>query len=268
MSLGAGGQGLLAFARQSAQRGNGANEVRASTLTGNAWSPVANFDPNPSLAPPAPAAALGGQGIGVIAWRNQTSMTNSEIDVRQRSGGGFAAPTIVSNPAFGVSSQNDAPAAAAALDGTAAVAFSQGTAATARIVVATVTPPGFKPGGKTATGVFLRAPRHRLTRTRRLRVIVRNANAFTVKGRLTVSSTRKLRIAGTRRKITLRLTPRARHRHHRKTLRFRASPSEVRALKRAGKVRVRARLRVTDAAGKVRRKHPSFVVRPAKRHKG
>jgi hypothetical protein len=267
VSVDAGGLGLLAFARQNAVRGNGGNEVRASTLTGTAWTPVANFDPTPSLAPPAPSAALGGNGIGLIGWRNQTSMTNSEIDVRQGSGGAFGSPTVVSNPAFGVASQNDAPAAAAAQDGTGAVGFSQGTAATSRIVVATLTPPpGWKPGGgtKTATGVFLRAPRHRLTRTRRLRIIVRNANAFTIKGRLTVSSTRKLRIGGKRRKLTLgsrrvRVTG-----HHRKTLRFRASPREVRALKKAGKARVRARLRVTDPAGKVRRKHPSFVLRPAR----
>jgi hypothetical protein len=267
VALDGAGRGLLAFARQNAQPGNGANEVRASTLAGDAWSSVANFDPMPSTAPPAPSSALGGNGDGLIAWRNQISMTKSEIDVRQLTTGTFGSPTVVSNPAFGVASQNDAPAAAAAQDGTGAVGFSQGTAGTSRIVVATVTPPpGWKPGGgtKTATGVFLRAPRHRLTRTRRLRIIVRNANAFTIKGRLTVASTRRLRIGGKRRKLTLGSRRLRVAGHRRKTLRFRASPREVRALKTAGKVRVRARLRVTDPAGKVRRKHPSFVLRPAR----
>ena len=99
-------------------------------------------------------------------------------------------------------------------------------------------------------------------------MVVHNVNTFTVTGRLTLASTHKLRIGGKRRTLTLGSHKLRIAGSKRRTLRFRASRKELKALKTAGKTRIKARLRVVDPAGKVRHPSATFTLRPPKhKHK-
>ena len=51
---------------------------------------MANFDPVLSLNPPAPVSAIGGNGDGLIAWKNAVSMTKTQIEVRRVTPGSSA----------------------------------------------------------------------------------------------------------------------------------------------------------------------------------
>ena len=135
------GQGLIAVNPQNP--GANSNRDVLSALSGETWSPGAQFNPDLSDGQTFPVAALGDQGAGVVAWQQTKGTDPVTALARQRVNGQLGGVLTLSRSEFGTVAFGPFEAASDS-KGDVAVGFAQGATNKAIVVAMIDGPP---PGG-------------------------------------------------------------------------------------------------------------------------
>jgi hypothetical protein len=281
------GQALAGFPHQlSFQAG-------AAELNGSTWTPFSRVSPTDSNDPAGTVAALGENGAGAIAWRQEpVSMGPTSISLRTRVKGVFGSETTISDPSFGSADQIDLEAASDA-KGNVYVVYSQRDATNKVTVAGAIVdgPPAPAPlplplpipipkpplpakfGKSTLFDVLISHAGLRASTRGTFGVKVRNRNTFTIKGSARLVSTKKIKLSRkTHARFVTLISTRSFtiSKSRTNTLSLKLSSANRALLKRLKSIPVTLTLRLTDPAKGKRTVTKHFTLRapkPVVKHK-